>query len=80
MRVPLSWNGGYVAVSIISKKTDTLIYFIFSTHKIFTPTEKKINYQEDHYRDLIRRTHSFAEENIAARAKENLRALGAVYE
>ena len=43
-------------------------------------SEKKINYQEDHYRDLICRTHSFAEENIAARAKENLRALGAVYE
>ena len=43
-------------------------------------SEKKINYQEDHYRDLISRTHSFAEENIAARAKENLRALGAVYE
>ena len=43
-------------------------------------SEKKINYQENHYRDLICRTHSFAEENIAARAKENLRALGAVYE
>lgn len=43
-------------------------------------SEKKINYQEDHYRDLICRTHSFAEENIAARAKENLKALGAVYE
>lgn len=43
-------------------------------------SEKKINYQEDHYRDLICRTHSFSEENIAARAKENLRALGAVYE
>lgn len=43
-------------------------------------SEKKINYQEDHYLDLICRTHSFAEENIAARAKENLKALGAVYE
>lgn len=43
-------------------------------------SEKKINYREDHYRDLARKTHSFSEADIEKRAKENLRAIGAVYE
>ena len=41
---------------------------------------KKINYQEGHYQELTRKTHSFSESNIAERAKENLNAIGAVYE
>lgn len=43
-------------------------------------SEKKINYREEHYQDLARKTRSFSEANIEKRAKENLRAIGAVYE
>lgn len=43
-------------------------------------SEKKINYREEHYQGLARKTRSFSEANIEKRAKENLRAIGAVYE
>ena len=43
-------------------------------------SDRKINYQEEHYLELAHKTRSFAEKNISARAKENLKAIGAVYE
>lgn len=43
-------------------------------------SEGKINYQQEHYEELARKTHSFSESNIRQRAKENLKQLGAVYE
>lgn len=46
----------------------------------FVDLLRKINYAEEHYVSLAAKTHSFSEENLEKRAKENLRALGAAYE
>ena len=43
-------------------------------------SEKKINYQEEHYIALARKAKAFREENLEQRARENLKAIGAVYE
>ena len=42
--------------------------------------DKPFLYTDISFNKAVSLTQSFAEENIAARAKENLRALGAVYE
>ncbi|NCC00786.1 MAG: hypothetical protein EOM34_08910 [Clostridia bacterium] len=72
----------YIGKSVTLQVYDDYIHVYFNMKLIALQplSQKKINYQENHYRDLIRRTHSFAEEDIEERAKENLRALGAVYE
>ncbi len=72
----------YIGKSVTLQVYDDYIHVYFNMKLIALQplSEKKINYQENHYLDLIRKTHSFAEENIEERAKENLRALGAVYE
>ena len=45
-----------------------------------TPLDKKINYTDKDYISLARQIHSFSEENLEERARENLRALGEAYE
>ena len=50
---------------------------LIALHRI---SKKRINYQVEHYEALARRTHAFAEANIEDRARENLKAMGAIYE
>ena len=49
---------------------------IVTVHKI---SDRKLNYHEDHYIKIARLSHSFKEENIAIRAKENLELIGGLY-
>lgn len=72
----------YIGKTVTLQVHDDYIHVYCNTKLIalHPVSEKKINYQEAHYLELARKTHSFAEANIAERAKENLNALGAVYE
>lgn len=69
MELTLQVHDGYLHVYSSTK--------LVALHAI---SDKGINYNEGHYEELIRSTHSFAEENIGQRAKENLKAIGALYE
>lgn len=72
----------YIGKTVTLQIYDDYIHVYFNTKLIAlqSVSEKKINYQSDHYLALARKTHSFAETNIEERAKENLKAIGAVYE
>lgn len=72
----------YIGQRVTLQVYDDYIHVYSSTklialHRI---SKKKINYQTAHYEALARRTHSFADAHIEERAKENLKAIGAVYE
>lgn len=72
----------YIGQTVILQVHDDYIH-VYSNTKLIAlhpVSGKKINYLEEHYTNLARRTHSFSEENITRRAKENLKAIGAVYE
>ena len=72
----------YIGKSVTLQIHDDYIHVYYNTKLIalHPVSEKKINYQEEHYQELARMTHSFSEVNINQRAKENLQAIGAVYE
>lgn len=42
-------------------------------------SSKKLNYHEKHYIAIAQQSHSFKEEDIENRAKQNLSAIGDVY-
>lgn len=72
----------YIGKTVTLQVYDDYIH-VYSNMKLIAlqpVSDKKINYQSEHYLNLARKTHSFAEENIEQRAKENLKTLGAVYE
>ena len=46
-----------------------------TVHKI---SEQKLNYHEKDYIEIARKSHSFKEEDIESRAKENLALLGGI--
>ena len=72
----------YIGKNVTLQIHDDHIYVYCNTRLIAMHplSEKKINYQKDHYIELARISHSFSELNIVERAKENLNAIGAVYE
>lgn len=72
----------YIGKTVTLQIHDDYIHVYFNTKLIalHPVSEKKINYQQEHYQELAKKTHSFAEADIEERAKENLNAIGAVYE
>lgn len=72
----------YIGKSVTLQVHDDYIHAYCNTKLIamHPVSTKKINYTEEHYRDLARITHSFAESKIEERAKDNLKAIGAMYE
>ena len=42
-------------------------------------SKNKLNYLEEHYVEIARKSHAFKEENISDRAKENLETIGRIY-
>lgn len=49
---------------------------LVTVHRI---SEQKLNYHTEDYIEIARKSHSFREENIIARAKENLEFIGGLY-
>ncbi len=72
----------YIGKALTIQVHDDYVHAYYNTQLIalHSVSDKKINYQEEHYQKLARLTHSFSETNIAERAKENLKSIGAVYE
>lgn len=72
----------YIGKTVTLQIYDDYIHVYSNTKLIALQhlSDRKINYQDNHYLALARRTHSFAEKNIEQRAKENLKMLGAAYE
>ena len=72
----------YIGKTVTLQIHDDYIHVYFNTKLIalHPVSGKKINYKEEHYIELARMTHSFKESNIVKRAKENLNAIGAMYE
>lgn len=72
----------YIGKTVTLQVYDDYIHVYFNTKLITLQpvSEKKINYQDEHYIALARKTHTFSETHIEERAKENLKAIGAVYE
>lgn len=72
----------YIGQNVTLQIYDDYIHVYHNTRLIalHAVSDKKINYAEEHYISLAAKTHSFSEENLEKRAKENLRALGAAYE
>ena len=72
----------YIGRDVILQIYDDQIHVYCNTRLIALHdiSSIRLNYQEKHYFALAEMTHSFAEENIVERARENLRAIGAVYE
>lgn len=72
----------YIGLELTLQVHDGYLHVYSSTKLValHAISDKGINYNEGHYEELIRSTHSFAEENIGQRAKENLKAIGALYE
>lgn len=72
----------YIGKTVTLQIYDDYVHVYCSTKLIalHPVSVKKINYQEEHYQALARLTHSFRESDIAERAKENLHAIGAMYE
>ncbi len=70
----------YLGKSLTAQAYDGYIHLYYNTtlvtvHKI---TEKKLNYHEKDYIEIARKSHSFKEEDIESRAKENLALLGGI--
>lgn len=42
-------------------------------------SKKKLNYHEEHYISIAQKSHTFKEENIKDRTKENLEIIGRTY-
>lgn len=72
----------YIGKTVTLQIHDNYIHVYCNTKLIalHAVSEKKINYNEEHYKALARITHSFGESKIEERAKENLNAIGAMYE
>ncbi|MBQ5446400.1 MAG: IS21 family transposase [Lachnospiraceae bacterium] len=70
----------YLGKSLIAQAYDGYIHLYYNTklvtvHKI---SEQKLNYHEKDYIEIARKSHSFKEEDIESRAKENLALLGGI--
>lgn len=70
----------YIGKSLTAQAYDGYVHLYYNTelvtvHKI---SDQKLNYHEKDYIEIARKSHSFKEENIEARAKENLALLGGI--
>lgn len=70
----------YIGKSLTAQAYDGYIHLYYNTtlvtvHRI---TEQKLNYHEKDYIEIARKSHSFKEEDIESRAKENLALLGGI--
>ena len=70
----------YLGKLLTAQAYDGYIHLYYNTtlvtvHKI---TEQKLNYHEKDYIEISRKSHSFKEEDIELRAKENLALLGGI--
>lgn len=70
----------YIGKSLTAQAYDGYIHLYYNTtlvtvHRI---TEQKLNYHEKDYIEIARKSHSFKEEDIETRAKENLALLGGI--
>lgn len=70
----------YIGKSLTAQAYDGYIHLYYNTtlvtvHRI---TEQKLNYHEKDYIEIARKSHSFKEEDIETRAKENLALLGEI--
>lgn len=70
----------YLGKSLTAQAYDGYIHLYYNTtlvtvHKI---SEQKLNYHEKDYIEIARKSHSFKEEDIESRAKENLALLGGI--
>jgi len=72
----------YIGKTVTLQIYDDYIHVYVNTKLValHSISQKKINYKDTHYVELARKSHSFSDANIAERAKENLKAIGAVYE
>lgn len=72
----------YIGQKVTLQVYDDYIHVYCNTKLIalHAVSDKKINYKDKDYISLARQTHSFSEENLEERARENLRALGEAYE
>lgn len=75
--VPPEYHGKTLVLQVF----DGYIHLYYNTnvvtvHKI---SEQKLNYHEEHYIKIAKLSHSFKEEHIAIRAKENLKLIGGLY-
>ena len=75
--VPPEYVGKYVSLQVY----DGYIHVYYSTDfiTIHAISKNKLNYNNEHYAAIARKSHVFKEENIADRAKENLEIIGKVY-
>lgn len=55
------------------------VYYNTDLVTVHSISNKKINYHTEYYISIARKSHSFKEENITQRAKENLALIGGLY-
>ena len=75
--VPPEYVGKYISLQVY----DGYIHVYYSTNfiTIHALSKNKLNYNNEHYVAIAKKSHVFKEENIADRAKENLEIIGRVY-
>lgn len=68
----------YVGMSLTIQSYDGHIYVYHNTElvSVHRASSQRLNYHKEDYMEIARMSHSFKEEDIAARAKENLELLG----
>lgn len=81
MRCQYSVPPKYKGKTLMLQAFDGYIHVYYNTdlvtvHRI---SEQKLNYHTEDYIEIARKSHSFREENIIARAKENLEFIGGLY-
>lgn len=71
----------YVGKNVSLQIYDDRIHVYYSTYfvTVHTISKKKLNYHQEHYVSIARKSHAFKDENISDRAKENLETIGRMY-
>lgn len=71
----------YLGKSVTLQVFDGYIHVYYNTELVTVHeiSKNKLNYHEEHYVAIAQKSHSFKEENIAQRAKENLKLIGGLY-
>lgn len=72
----------YIGEVVVLQTYDEYIHVYFNTKLIALHpiSSQRINYQQEHYCALAELSHAFPPGTLEARARENLKALGAMYE
>lgn len=71
----------YVGKNVSLQIYDGYIHVYYSTYfiTVHALSKNKLNYHQEHYTAIARKSHAFKDENIADRAKENLETIGRMY-